>query len=239
MEGYALSFFEERYRKLGKVLIVLLPVMILAVVVLFRIQFFIALLAGYILIFLALIDFAIIIGITGKYYNWIFFFLTVFIVGIYFKNQRWPMSTFLFTAGFTGISIISFYSASVFWVKFNNNKFLKYIGFSSSIILSLACMGILWKLNHWPAAGIILNIGMILFIPFLFAFVFTLPSSNYINWNKSERIVFFRAVVIPMVFVYIMCILLFVLNDLWISLTRSSLIPFGMFPVDLLPKPGI
>jgi hypothetical protein len=229
----------HRYRKLGKVLLMLLPVMILAVFILFRIHFMIAYLIGIILIFLILIDIAVIIGLTGKYYNWIFFFLSAFITAVYFKNNRWPLSGFLFAVGFSGIIIISIYSAHFFWKRYNHIKFLKYIGFSSSIVLVIAAIGILWKMNHWPMAGFFLNSGMIVFIPFLFVFVFALPSSDYIKWSKTDRTVFFRSVIIPMVFVYIMCMLMFVLNDLWISLTRSPLIPFGMHSIDLFPKPGI
>jgi hypothetical protein len=231
--------FSQRYRKHGKVLLMLLPVLILAVFILFGIHYLIAYFTGLIIIFLILIDIAIIIGFTGKYYNWIFFFLSVFITAIYFKNNRWPLSGFLFATGFSGIILFSIYSAYFFWKRYNHIKFLKYIGFSSSIVLVIASIGILWKMNHWPMAGIFLNTGMIVFIPFLFVFVFALPSSDYIKWSKTDRTVFFRSVIIPMVFVYIMCMLMFVLNDLWISLTRSPLTPFGMHSIDLFPKPGI
>jgi hypothetical protein len=88
-------------------------------------------------------------------------------------------------------------------------------------------------------ANVILNTGLVLFIPFLFAFVFTLPSSDYINWNKSERIIFFRAIIIPMAFVYIMVVIMFVFPRIYTSITRLPLIPFDIVKIDLLNKPGL
>jgi ABC-type sugar transport system permease subunit len=163
----------------------------------------------------------------------------VIVIAIVFRSQRWPLTRTLFGIGFTGLSYVSLYSSIIFLIKFNHQKFLKYIGFSSSIILSGVAIGLLWKNMHWPGSNILLTVGLVTFIPFLFAFLFTLPGSDYINWQKSDRTVFFRAVVVPMIFVYTLCVLMFVIPDLWQSLTRLPLTPFGMEPVELLDKAGL
>jgi len=153
--------------------------------------------------------------------------------------MRWPLSGTLFTLGFTGLSIISFLYAWVFLRNYRNLAFLRYIGFSSSLILSVVSLGLLWKFMHWPVAGIIISVGLGLFIPFLFAFVFTLPGSDYINWNKTDRMLFFRAIIIPMTFVYTLCVLMFVLPELWNDITRLPIAPFNMSDFELISKPGI
>jgi hypothetical protein len=188
---------------------------------------------------LAFIDAAVIALISRQYYSWNRVFMLLIVIAIIFRSQRWPLTGLFFGIGFTGLGCISFYSSAIFLKKYNHIPFLKYIGFSSSIILSIVSMGLLWKNMHWPLAGIILNTGLVVFIPFLFAFIFTLPASNYVNWDKSERTVFSRAVIIPMIFLYILCVLMFVFPDLWTSLTRLPLTPFRMTDIVLLNKPGL
>jgi len=149
------------------------------------------------------------------------------------------MAGAFFTIGFTGLGCVSIYSSAIFLGRFKHVPFLKYVGFSSSIILSIVAVGLLWKNQHWALAGVFLNTGLLLFIPLLFAFIFTLPGSNYINWEKPERVVFFRAVIIPMIFLYTLCVLMFVFPDLWTSLTRLPLTPFRMEGINLLNMPGL
>lgn len=227
------------YNNLRKVLLLLLPFLIIISVTLITLKNSLLEDTGGVLLFCAFLDAAVVALLFKKYYNWSLVFLLVIIIAIIFRSQRWPLTGLFFGIGFTGLGCISFYSSAIFLKKYNHVPFLKYIGFSSSIILSIVSMGLLWKNMHWPLAGIVLNSGLVVFIPFLFAFIFTLPGSNYINWDKSERIVFFRAVIVPMIFLYILCVLMFVFPDLWTSLTRLPLTPFRMTDIDLLNKPGL
>jgi hypothetical protein len=43
--------------------------------------------------------------------------------------------------------------------------------------------------------------------------------------------VFFKAVIIPVVFLFTLSVLMFVFPDLWTVINRSNLWPFGMGPV--------
>ena len=225
----------HKHRKLRKILLVLLLLLIPSSLILLFMQRNM----GGILLFILLLDVIVMVWLTKEYYNWTLVFLLLIVIAIIFKGQRWPITGILYTFGFTGLACTSFYSSAVFLKRYNQNTFLKYIGFSSSIILSIVSLGLLWKSMYWPGANIILNVGLIVFIPFLFAFIFTLPGSNYINWSKFERIVFFRAIIIPMSFVYILCVLMFVFPDLYRLMTRLPLTPFNMFEFDLLNMPGL
>jgi hypothetical protein len=180
-----------------------------------------------------------VIGLTKKYYNWNLTFLLFIVIAIIFRSQRWHGAQYFYEVGFTGLSCLSFCSSIIFLLKFDHQRFLKYIGFTFSIILSEVAIGLLFKNEHWPGAGLLLTVGLVAFIPFLFAFLFTLPGSNYINWQKSDRTVFFRAVIIPMIFVYTLCVLMFVIPDLWQSLTRLPLTPFYMEQVEFFDKVGL
>ena len=188
---------------------------------------------------LTFLEIVVIGWLSTPNYNIGIVFLLMVIVAIFFRRMRWPVTGILYTIGFSGLALFSFSFAAIFLQRFKQNSFLRFIGFASCIVLSIVSLGLLWKNMHWPSADIILNTGLGIFIPFLFAFVFTLPGSNYINWNKSERIIFFRVIVIPMIFVYTLCVLMFVMPDLWNAITRRLLPPFEMSDFELFVKPGI
>jgi hypothetical protein len=192
-----------------------------------------------VLLGLLFLEIVLIIVFSVQNYNVGIAFLIMIITAIFFRRMRWPITGILFTIGFSGLACFSIIFAGIFFRKFKQNTFLRYIGYASCIVLSIVSIGLLWKNMHWPLAGLILSTGLVLFIPFLFAFVFTLPGSNYINWTGTERTIFFRVVIIPMAFVYILCMLMFVLPELWTAITRQLLPPFNMSDFELLGKPGI
>lgn len=191
------------------------------------------------LIGLTFIDIVVISLLVTPNYNLGILFIVMVIAAIFFRRMRWPVTGILFTIGFSGLALFSVSFAAIFINRFKHNAFLRFIGFASCIVLSIVSLGLLWKNMHWTGAKIMLNTGLGIFIPFLFAFVFTLPGSNYINWNKSERLVFFRVIVIPMIFVYTLCVLMLPLNELWTEITKTQLVPFGMTDFELLNKPGL
>jgi hypothetical protein len=238
MEGIKSDISVSRNKKSEKVLLILLVVFIVLLPILFVLRKKFSMIPVYLIWLFIFIDMVRLVILSRKYYNWIFIFLFIIITGFYLRSVRLPREPF-FWIGFSGLACISLYSSYFFLKNYDKNAFLKYIGFSSGIMLFLVTLGFWWKIMHWPMAGVFFSTGMILYVPFLFAFVFTLPASNYINWSKSDRAIFSRAIIIPIVFIYILCILLFVLSDVWINLLRYPLIPFGMGHIDLLNKPGL
>jgi hypothetical protein len=192
-----------------------------------------------ILMLLLCIDAVFIALNSRKFYNWALAFIAIIIIAFYFRRMRWPVTGILYFLGFAGLALFSLFSARILLRRFRHNTFLRYIGFAASTILSIVCVGILFKTMHWPLGTLVISSGLVLFIPFLFAFVFTLPSSNYISWNSTERTVFFRAIVIPMTFIYVLCVMMLVLPELWTSITRTQLKPFYMYDLELFSMPGL
>ena len=228
-----------RRKKTITILILIAVLLLLVTVILFVIPPIIQDFVFVILLLLTFLDIITIIWLSTQSYNMGITFLLMIVAAIFFRRMRWPVTGMLFSIGFTGLACFSFILARTFLKRFDHNTFLKYIGFSSCIILSIVSMGLLWRNMRWPLAGVILNTGLVLFIPFLFAFVFTLPSSDYINWNKSERKIFFRAIIIPMAFVYALVVLMLVFPDVYTSITRTPLLPFNMKEVILFNMSGI
>ncbi|MBN2632645.1 MAG: hypothetical protein JXR66_03750 [Bacteroidales bacterium] len=171
--------------------------------------------------------------------DWGLIFIVIVLIGLFFRSMRWPLAGVLLTIGFAGLGIFSLFNARLFILRFRNNKFLSYIGFSFSIILSITSLGLLFKNMHWPLAGLLSSIGLGLFIPYLFAFVFTLPASDYINWTSEERKVFFSAIIIPTTFVFLIALLMFVLPEFWNNIMRLPIQPFEMYDFELIDKPGL
>jgi hypothetical protein len=240
MGDFNQALYFEKYRNLKCRLLILLPLLGAACIVGMISSSSIMNGIGFLSIFLLFIDIGVVIALfTEKYYNWILFFLVLVIIAIVFRHQRWPLASALFTFGFGGLGSVSIFSSVIYLKRYPGNPFLKYIGFFSSVVLFIVSMGLLWKNQHWPQAGVFINVGLITFIAFLFAFVFILPNANFMNWTKHERIVFFRVIIIPMIFVYTLCVMMFVFPEFWTALLRSSLTPFGMGDFDLLDKAGI
>lgn len=227
-------------KRLKILLVILLPLLAIGCIFLLSSPNENLFLPGVFILILFFMDVGVSLALlTKKYYNWTLVFISLVIVAIVFKHQRWPFSGAAFAIGFGGLGSFSLFSSFAFLSRYRHIPFLRYIGFSSSLVLSVVSVGLLWKNMHWPFAGFMINIGLITFIPFLFAFVFTLPNANFVNWNKNDRAVFFRAIIIPMIFVYVISVMMFVFPDFWNSIIRSHPFPFGMDHIDLIQKAGL
>jgi hypothetical protein len=228
----------SRNKKLKNVMRILLPLLLIAFPIFYILHGKLTTVLAFLTWFLIIITTVISVILSRKYYNWIFIFLLIIITAFYFRSYRIPPWHLLLVVGFSGLACVSFYSSFFFLRDFNHNIFLKYIGFTSGIILTAIFLGLLWKMMHWVMAGIFQAVGMILFFPYLFAFVLLLPGSNYVSWSKPDRTIFFRVIIIPMIFIYALCVIMYALPGIWASF-RTPITPFGMFPLELLDKPGI
>ena len=227
MAAYNSNNSFRKYRRLKIILLLLLPLFIVPGTILFTEDDPI----GIIFLVLIFTDIGIVIGLlTKRYYNWIIVFLFLIIVAIFFKFNRWPFYPEILSFGYGGLGFVSLFSSIRFLKSYSKLLFLRYVGFSASIVLFLITMGLWFKTLHWVFAGILLTVGMVAFIPFLFAFIFTLPWSNYINWEKAERVIFFRAIIIPMIFIFLICSVMFVFPDAWSSMINAPVVPWRMFP---------
>jgi hypothetical protein len=163
--------------------------------------------------FIGLIGLILMTYLTIPLYSWtILSFLLVFL-GMFFKKQHWPLASHLMTFGTLLLGILSFWNSVKFMRTFRNNQFLKWIGCIAGAIVTLFMLGLLCGYQHWPGRAFFGYSGSIMFILVVMAMVFTLPNSNYIDWTMIERKVFFRTVLMPMIFVFALITLMFVFPD--------------------------
>jgi hypothetical protein len=101
-------------------------------------------------------------------------------VAALFKVQHWPGAGWLMALGFFLLCV--FFLPSAIYVLYKENKgkrfFLYLFGFLSFFLLMA---GILFKVQHWPGAGILLTIGIVAIV-FLF-----LPTFLYVKIKDSEK----------------------------------------------------
>lgn len=240
MAEFGSDDFFIRHRRKRNILLIILPFLMVISIIFVLHESPLIVSIGVFFIFLVFIDIGIAIGLlTRNHYNWIIAFLVIIIIGLLSRRYRLPLTGPFLSFGFGGLGTVSLFSSINFLKRYKHDSFLRYIGFASSIVLFTVSLGLLWRNMHWPLTYLLVNVGLVTFIPFLFAFIFTLPNANYLNWSKNERVVFYRAIIIPMIFVYSLCVMMVVFPEAWTSLTRLPLLPFEMDPADIIVKSGL
>jgi hypothetical protein len=129
--------------------------------------------------------------------------MALIIIGIFFKHQHWPGSGVILTIFCTIMAYGTFATgvASLFWAS--KNRFLKYVSFFGGSLLAFAFLGLAFKMQHWPGAGIFMYIAELPMVLFTIIFLLMLPSSGYFSWTRTEKRILAR-LIIPSVF----CLLL-------------------------------
>ncbi len=176
-----------------------------------------------------------------KFYNTFIYLLAIVVIGFVFKRNHWPGASYIMFAGFTlsaiGFCLLSF--ISLFAIR--DNKFLRNFGFSINLILTLSFLGGLFKVQHWPYGNVMIALSSLLFLISVLSLVFTLPNSNYQEWTSFHKKFFYRAILIPMIFIFITSTLTFVFPDKWDSVVydNQSKDYWGMNEIELFDKEGI
>lgn len=121
------------------------------------------------------------------------------LIGIAFKRLHFPGAGAILTLCSTimGLGIYAAGLACLFWIPKNN--FLKKTSFIGSCLLALAFFGFLFKIQHWPGAGVYMLITQVPIVVMTIIFLLMLPNSGYFSWNKIEKRILGR-ILIPWVF---------------------------------------
>ena len=132
----------------------------------------------------------------------VIFFL---IIGLYMKRLHAP--------GGSAVMTLSMMLTATFLIliairafKIKNNRYLSTVMFLCSIILALLFVAFVWKIQHFPGAGLLLAISTPIFIVTTLIILLTLPGSNFIEWTRQQKKILTRGLLIPWLFmVYILC----------------------------------
>jgi hypothetical protein len=167
----------------------------------------------YYVLFLELCCLILLSVIVLKYYDLPLIGFLIVLFGLYTKRLHWPFAGQDMGLG-TGILIVfSLYNSGRFIITFSSKEFLKWFGSIAGIIITLFMTGMLVMFMYWPGRVFFISSGCFLFILYVLALVFKLPDSNYLAWSEMERKVFYRAVMIPLIFIFALIILIVVFPE--------------------------
>ncbi len=180
---------------------------------------------------------------SKKFYNWYFYLFVAFAIGILFKRNHWPLAGFILAASTFIVVISSIINSIRFQLKFSHNQFLRWFGSLSSFVAALFLSGFLIRLQHWPRGiGDFLGYsGSLLFLISILALVFLLPYSNYVKWSGFDRKIFYRMIILPIVFLFVFMSIVYVFEDAFRMMLEAdySSTPWQQGDIKLFDLEGI
>ncbi|MFN8207561.1 MAG: hypothetical protein U0T82_09170 [Bacteroidales bacterium] len=120
-------------------------------------------------------------------------------VGILMKKMHLPLAGFLITICCIPMALGMFTSGIFNFLTIKNNRFLRNATFIADLLLSMAFLGLLFKMQHWPMAGLFIMLSQIPILLATLFFILLLPRSDYFEWSKPEKRILSRTL-IPWVF---------------------------------------
>lgn len=131
--------------------------------------------------------------------------ILVSFLGISFKSLHWPGAGPLLTIGFTVPSTFFFFIIFQKIKEFDKrtNRFLNFFKNLICFTLITSFLGFTFKLMHWPGGNMLKTISLPMFLLSIFSLIFLLPGSNFIEWSKDLKRMFFRALLIPLLYMTI------------------------------------
>ncbi|MCK4662904.1 MAG: hypothetical protein KAT68_08570 [Bacteroidales bacterium] len=176
-----------------------------------------------------------------RFYNTFIYLLAFVLIGFIFKRNHLPGASYIMVIGF-GLSAIGFFFLSMISLfAIRDNKFLRNFGFFINLIMMLSFLGGLFKIQHWPYGTALISFSSLLFLISVLSLVFTLPNSNYLEWTSFYKKFFYRAILIPMIFIFITSTLTFVFPNTWDNFVyhNQSKEHWEMQKIELFDKEGI
>jgi hypothetical protein len=196
---------------------------------------------GILSVIIGIIGLFIIITISDNYYKWPLVLFTIFFIGLLFKSQHWPGAGPLLTMSTLVLSLVSIVIILRFLFKSHQNQFIRWFGILTGLVTtSFMCGWVIMILRWSHKVGTILGyIGSLTFLISILAMVFTLPNSNYIGWSAQERKIFFRVIMIPMLFLFVIITLNMVFLDAFLTLLGFYDVRWYFNGIELINLEGI
>ena len=108
------------------------------------------------------------------------------------KIQHWPFAGILLTLGVTLFVLAFMPIALMNSYKTETDKKLKKLYIIAYICIFIDCAGMLFKIQHWPGAGIFLIVSIPLpFVLFLPAYLLQIRKNKQLNYNNMLLVLFF------------------------------------------------
>jgi len=114
--------------------------------------------------------------------------------GCLFKIMHWPAAGIILVIGFVSLSLVFLPLAIANMVQAGPDKKLRNFYILVAIVVAFNFTGVLFKIMHWPGAGVLLMIGIPLpFVVLLPGYLFSNPAEKEINYKNLLAMMFFFA----------------------------------------------
>lgn len=112
------------------------------------------------------------------------------------------------------------------------NKYFKNVTFWGSLIITMVFMGMMWKLQHWPGGGLLMNTTNILIPLATIIFLLTLPSSGFTEWKTLYKKIIMR-LLIPWILTFLLFIFYFLLPEVHNIIWSPNVPPTASYGFDM------
>jgi len=170
-------------------------------------------------------------------------FIVLLISSIFLKRYHLPMSGFVLTV----VSLLFASGNFMYGIRClylsEKIKYLKYVTFFGSLVISIFFFGLLYKLQHWPGGGILIITSHISLVLGTIIVLLTLPSSGIIDWQPFHKKMLKR-IILPWIFIFTLFIIRYLLPELDTIIWKSdkkevSSVGFEMFDYTIDIKNGL
>lgn len=175
----------------------------------------------------------------------IFIMMIVALLGMVMKANHLPLSGLIMTIGYSMPACLFLF---IFYKRITeyDSRINRFLNFFKNFIcgtLTVCFLGIVFKMQHWPGGDLLRYIGLPLSILTIFIIVFLLPGSNFIEWTKEHKRMFYRAFLIPLIYLSIFFSLAIVFpstfQKIFYSKRYYSTHPFYIEKYDIPDKEGL
>jgi hypothetical protein len=120
------------------------------------------------------------------------------LVGTLFKLQHWPGAGILLTVGLSSLAMLYFPMGFYFLT----NKSEKIAAAVSGLFLSYVPLGILFKVQHWPGASVMLTVSMVT-VPMVYLALFFMRKKA-----KPDSLPFYNSMLLRITFLILILFIL-------------------------------
>ncbi|MBP7077853.1 MAG: hypothetical protein KBB11_12465 [Bacteroidales bacterium] len=122
--------------------------------------------------------------------------------GFIFKTYHFPGASILMITGFGIGAILNMQMIHYKITSYESHINVKLNFFKNFICITLfiSYFATMFRFQHFPFGSLLEIVSLVAIIITILSFAFLLPGSNFIEWTKQHKLLFYRGLLIPVIF---------------------------------------